>query len=93
MKLWKWVVLIFELALFAVILILPQVDLPEFTFHGGNAPVTAKDRTAVRPAVRAAITLASNWLPPQVAEISFYSARPLNSDAEGRLSLLCTLIC
>ena len=49
MKLWKWVVLIFELTLFAVILILPQVDLPEFTFHGGNAPVTAKDRTAVRP--------------------------------------------
>ena len=35
MKFWRWSLLIFELALFAVILILPQVDLPDFTFSGG----------------------------------------------------------
>jgi hypothetical protein len=94
MKPWKWVLLIFELALFAVILILPQVDLPEFTFHGGNTPVSAKDRTAVRPSVTAAIIFANNWLPVQFSEINPPSARPVTSDnSEGRLSLLCTLIC
>jgi hypothetical protein len=36
---WRLVVLILELALFAIILILPQVDLPDFTFRSGTAPV------------------------------------------------------
>ena len=44
MKRWQLVVLIFELALFATILILPQVALPDFTFHGGTAPVAAHSR-------------------------------------------------
>ena len=39
MKHWRFSLLIFELALFAVILILPQVDLPDFTFRAGSAPV------------------------------------------------------
>src|SRR5467141_2739199 len=41
---WRLVVLILELALFAIILILPQVDLPDFTFCGGTAPVAARAR-------------------------------------------------
>ena len=36
MKRWQLVILIFELALFAAILVLPQVALPDFTFHDGN---------------------------------------------------------
>ena len=35
MKRWLLVLLGFELVLFALILILPQVDLPDFTFGGG----------------------------------------------------------
>jgi len=35
MKRWQWTLLIFELVLIALILVLPQVDLPDFTFHGG----------------------------------------------------------
>ena len=38
MKRWQFSILIFELALFAVILVLPQVALPDFTFHDGNSP-------------------------------------------------------
>ena len=44
MKRWRLSLLIFELALFALILILPQVALPDFAFAGGNAPVTAHAR-------------------------------------------------
>jgi hypothetical protein len=53
MKRWRWALLLFELALFAIILILPQVDLPDFTFHGGSAPIVAHCR-ACAPPVRAA---------------------------------------
>lgn len=41
---WRWALLIFELLLIALILVLPQVDLPDYTFHGGTAPVAAKAR-------------------------------------------------
>jgi hypothetical protein len=33
MKGWRWGILLFELFLFALILVLPQVDLPDFAFH------------------------------------------------------------
>jgi hypothetical protein len=39
---WRWAVLIFELFLFALILILPQVDLPDTAFRDGHTPVMAK---------------------------------------------------
>jgi hypothetical protein len=90
---WRWVLLIFELVLFAVILILPQVDLPDFTFHGGTAPVVAKAKLAV----------------PMPSMIKILVApRPTVGDARGQalddnfrfapdqhslLSLFCTLIC
>jgi hypothetical protein len=44
MKRWQFSFLIFELALFAAILVLPQVALPDFTFHEGTAPVAAHAR-------------------------------------------------
>src|SRR5947208_9569924 len=56
MKRWQWVLLIVELALFAIILILPQVDLPDFTFHGGTAPTAMKAR--ISPVHRIAIVIA-----------------------------------
>ena len=94
MKRWQWVLLITELALFAIILILPQVDLPDFTFHGGTAPVAIKSRISSSP-VRTAIA------------ITTADARPLNlvqqrheipnfatpSSTHSRLSLFCVLIC
>jgi hypothetical protein len=47
---WRFSLLIFELFLFALILILPQVDLPDFTFPGGTAPIVAKARLSCPPA-------------------------------------------
>lgn len=44
MKGWRYALLIFELFLFALILVLPQVDLPDFTFPGGTAPIAARSR-------------------------------------------------
>lgn len=46
MNRWRWALLIFELLLIALILVLPQVDLPDYTFHGGTAPVAAKARVS-----------------------------------------------
>lgn len=44
MKGWRHALLIFELFLFALILVLPQVDLPDFTFPRGTAPIAARSR-------------------------------------------------
>lgn len=95
MNRWKWVLLIFELALFALILILPQVDLPDFTFHGGTAPVAAKARLSSVPA-RSAMALAAveTTLPGLAVEPQpENSIVPTLAASNARLSLLCTLIC
>jgi hypothetical protein len=49
MKGWRYALLIFELFLFALILVLPQVDLPDFTFRAGTAPIAAKARLSSAP--------------------------------------------
>jgi hypothetical protein len=51
MKKWRYALLLSELLLFAMILVLPQVDLPDFTFPGGSAPIAAKSRLCSPPAV------------------------------------------
>jgi hypothetical protein len=95
MKRWQWVLLITELALFAIILILPQVDLPDFTFHGGTAPVAIKSRIS-SPPVRLTIGIATTDARPaypvqhQRLEIPGV-ATP--SSTHFRLSLFCVLIC
>ena len=49
MKRWRFALLIWELFLFALILVLPQVDLPDFTFPGGTAPIVAKAKLSSPP--------------------------------------------
>jgi hypothetical protein len=94
MKQWKWFLLIFELALFAVILILPQVDLPEFTFHGGTAPVSAKARATVRPAAVAIRPSSGTWLSTDVIFVSHdFAEATVTLGSDARLSRLCTLLC
>jgi hypothetical protein len=95
MSRWKWLVLIFELALFALILVLPQVDLPEFAFHGGTAPVVTKARLSSTPIRSAIIVVAAETpLPAPAVEIQVEN-RALSVPAvpDSRLSLLCTLLC
>jgi len=94
MKRWQWALLIFELALFALILILPQVELPEFTFHAGTAPIAVKARLSLnRVQPTSAIRLPLS-IPGRILE-AFAENRLTLSPArwETRLSLLCTLIC
>jgi hypothetical protein len=94
MKRWQFALLIFELALFAVILVLPQVALPDFTFHAGTAPVAAHARVC-GPVPGVAIAIATQTLP---AVATFY-ARGETPDVtapppvHSRLSRLCVLIC
>ena len=94
MNRWQWALLIFELALFALILVLPQVELPEFAFQRGTAPIAAKARlssTSVRPAVALQLPMS---IPGRILE-SLAETRLVLSPARSqtRLSLLCTLIC
>ena len=90
----KWVLLIFELALFAIILVLPQVDLPDFTFHAGTAPVVAKSRVSPSP-VRVAIA-APTLVSVPIARFETPcddSKTTVSPSPSSRLSLLCTFLC
>lgn len=91
---WKWILLMTELILFAVILILPQVDLPDFTLHGGSAPVVAKARISHVP-VQVATEVPSNvlLLSRSFSVVRDFVAALPAKEHDLRLSLLCTLIC
>ena len=94
MKRWQLLILIFELALFAAILVLPQVALPVFAFHEGTAPVAAHARVC-DPVPATAITIAAQILPAEPivqgrGETPDVSAPPA---VHSRLSRLCVLIC
>ena len=94
MKRWQFCILIFELALFAVILVLPQVALPDFTFHEGTAPVAAHARICGQ-APAAAIAVAQRILSSE--PIAHLGGEILDAPAppavHSRLSRLCVLIC
>jgi len=94
MSRWKWALLIFELALFAIILIAPQVDLPDFTFHRGTAPVVAKANLSITldralSGISFAVVAPTGNFVGRVETSAVASVQTLDS----RLSLLCTLIC
>lgn len=94
MSRWRWVLLIFELFLFALILVLPQVDLPDFTVHGRTAPVFAKARVLPTPNLNVATTrLRSHLLQPagKMPNSDFYSMP--TSVVPASLSQLCILLC
>lgn len=94
MKRWKLAILIFELVLFAAILVLPQVALPDFTFHNGSAPLAAHARVYNSiPGV--AIALAAH-VPAPSPMTWVYPESPNGSMprvVDSSLSKLCVLIC
>jgi hypothetical protein len=93
-KRWRWVLLIMELALFAIILIHPDIDLPEFTFRSGTAPITAKYRFSVSPVMIAKVAASAILVRPAISENVSASLELSTAKAlELRLSLLCTLLC
>ncbi len=94
MKRWQFSILIFELALFAVILVLPQVALPDFTFHDGTAPLAAHSRLCDR-GLATAIAVTPQILPVgPIARVGSDTTDVLAPPAvHSRLSQLCVLIC
>ena len=94
MSRWKWALLVFELALFAIILILPQVDLPDFTFHRGTAPNVIKARAASAP-VQMSVAAAVRQNVPAEHQEFFRDFRfpTVSLSSASRLTLLCTLVC
>ena len=93
MKCWQWSVLIFELALFAVILVLPQVDLPDFTFHGATAPVAAKARISARPVQAVTVSFCAMRLRKTREKPADTISPAPKTDSGSRFSVLCTLLC
>jgi hypothetical protein len=94
MQRWRWALLIFELFLFALILILPQVDLPATAFQRGTAPTVAKARVSSLPVLVAVLlplgllSSAQSW-----GWNLERTQAPASLKSHSRLSLLCTLIC
>ena len=94
MKHWRWSLLIFELALFAIILILPQVDLPDFTFPNGNAPVAAHARVCQFAPGYGIAVLPKVQIPHAAVRLSGEFQQVVSPPAlHSRLSRLCVLIC
>jgi hypothetical protein len=94
MKSWRWILLNFELFLFALILVLPQVDLPDFTFHGGTAPVVAKAKVSSPPVLSAITTPGESRLAqPRQEARNQPVRRAIPLKPHTLLSLLCTLLC
>ena len=92
---WRWALLIFELLSIALILVLPQVDLPDYTFHGGTAPVAAKARLS-----SASSGAGVSVIRPHVVMTSlFYETHSdslqaaVHTASSARLALLCTFLC
>ena len=92
-KRWRTTILIFEIFLFAFILVLPQVALPDFTAHGGVSMCAAQAR---RFSLLTGVTLESEP-PTTFAAISEtiwnHSSAISLSAGSSRRALLCTLIC
>ena len=94
MKRWRWALLIFELVLFALILVLPQVDLPDLTFHGGTAPIVAKSRLSSVPVLSIVTTPVQVGLLRDIGETRSQPIRPaVDLNPHSLISLFCILLC
>lgn len=94
MSRWRLALLLFELLLFAAILILPQVELPATAFQGGTAPVAIKARASVVPVLAAALLPLGLLFSALTWEWSAERIKvPSSRNPHSRLALLCTLIC
>ncbi|HEV2732758.1 MAG TPA: hypothetical protein VGV15_22225 [Terriglobales bacterium] len=94
MSRWSWAVLVFELLLITIILILPQVDIPDTAFHCGTAPVLAKARLTCPPAQSPASLGRRSITQMRVREIAF-SPPGIEASSTGPALpiLLHTLLC
>ncbi len=92
---WRWALLIFELLLIALILVLPQVDLPDYTFHSGTAPVAAKARlSSASSGSNVGLASVRRYLPtPQIESLQDSSVVAGSASTGFLLAMLCTFLC
>jgi hypothetical protein len=90
---WRWGLLLFELFLFALILVLPQVELPETAFRAGTTPIVAKHQLSGPPAFAVA-NPAPSVIVAATERVLMRSTRALvRLDATHRHDLLCAFLC
>jgi hypothetical protein len=94
MKRWRLAVLIFEISLIALILVLPQVALPDFTAQGGTSVGATQARRFSLPPVLTP-ELEPLTTSAGISEETFWkrSCALYFCPPSSRLTLLCTLIC
>jgi hypothetical protein len=94
MKGWRHGLLIFELFLFALILVLPQVDLPDFTFPGGAAPIAARSSLSPPSAFSLVLDSVQARSPEHIGEPrSSVIQLAVRLDPLSPVSLTCILRC
>lgn len=93
MKGWRYALLIWELFLFALILVLPQVDLPDFSFPGGSAPIAARARLSPPRAFSVTPTLAQARSFGHIGETISWARRPAVDLFPSLVTLICVLRC
>ena len=94
MKRWRWALLIVELFLFALILVLPSVDLPDFVLCRGTAPIAARSSLSF-PAILSIVAIATQTpsLHRTRETIGKFTHPATCSNAQSLLSLFCILLC
>ena len=94
LKAWRRGILLFEVFLLALILVFPQVDLPDFACPRGTGPVIARWRVSTPP-VLTAVTVPTQSQPTKRFVNREEQRLGLGSHAIPRslLSLLCALRC
>ncbi len=94
MKRWRLAVLIFEISLFAFILVLPQVALPDFTAQGGaSVGAIHARRFSVTSGVRLELEPLTTYAGTREERFWNRSFAIYFSPPSSRLRLLCALIC
>lgn len=94
MKWWRWGILLFELFLLALVLVLPQVDSPDFALHRGTAPIIAKSRVSALPVLTAVMVPNPSQLIKQFANREDQTLGVVShTTSQSLLPLLCTLLC
>ena len=78
MKRWLQVLLLFELVLIGLILVLPQVDLPDTAFRDGNTPLSLRFGVHVAPAVNYTFSALEGTLlqPGPLSRTETHGSRP-----------------
>lgn len=91
---WRWILLISELLLFALILVLPQVDLPDTTFRERTAPIVVRMQLNCPPVIAAFVGLHAILSPERLQGFVLSTASfTYGLNAADRRLFLCILLC